>query len=93
MIRKEGRVARERERDDSDRNQEIGSERKKMKYLNVRLNYCAQPTRTKLPTPHLPHRYYYTILTHYIVYREVQIRKDKFCIINFHLHLALLFKT
>ena len=76
MIRKESRERereRERERDDSDRNQEIGSERKKMKYLNVRLNYCAQPTRTKLPTPHLPHRYYYTILTHYIVHRGSQI--------------------
>ena len=74
MIRKESREReseRERERDDSDRNQEIGSERKKMKYLNVRLNYCAQPTRTKLPTPHLPHRYY-TILTHYIVHWGVQ---------------------
>ena len=69
MIRKERE--RGRERDDSDRNQEIGSERKKMKYLNVRLNYCAQPTRTKLPTPHLPHRYY-TILTHYIVHWGVQ---------------------
>ena len=73
MIRKESRErgGGERERDDSDRNQEIGSERKKMKYLNVRLNYCAQPTRTKLPTPHLPHRYY-TILTHYIVHWGVQ---------------------
>ena len=76
MIRKESRErerkrGRETERDYSDRNQEIGSERKKMKYLNVRLNYCAQPTRTKLPTPHLPHRYY-TILTHYIVHWGVQ---------------------
>ncbi len=55
---KRKRKERERERD-----QKIGSGRKKMKYLNVRLNYCAQPTRTKLPTPHLPHRYY-SILTH-----------------------------
>ena len=61
-----------REGESNDRNQEIGSERKKMKYLNVRLNYCAQPTRTKLPTPHLPHRYY-SILTHYIVHRGSQI--------------------
>ena len=69
MIREVRELERERERE---RNHEIGSERKKMKYLNVRLNYCAQPTRTKLPTPHLPHRYY-TILTHYIVHRGTQI--------------------
>ena len=69
MIRKARE--REREKERKDRNHEIGSERKKMKYLNVRLNYCAQPTRTKLPTPHLPHRYY-TILTHYIVHWGVQ---------------------
>ena len=67
--RKRGGLREKGESNDS--NQEIGCERKKMKYLNVRLNYCAQPTRTKLPTPHLPHRYY-TILTHYIVHRGVQ---------------------
>ena len=43
--KKSKRVEREREREREDRNHEIGSERKKMKYLNVRLNYCAQPTR------------------------------------------------
>ena len=72
MIRKAREKKREREREREDRNHEIGSERKKMKYLNVRLNYCAQPTRTKLPTPHLPHRYY-TILTHYIVHRGAHV--------------------